>query len=553
MLINTKQTLMDRFIENENDKNFDIIVIGGGITGAAVAYAASSRGLKVALLEKGDFGGATSAATSKLIHGGLRYLANMEFGLVRESLKERKILGNIAPNFVYPIPFMLPNYRKWQGGMWMIMMGMFLYDLLSFDKKDTWDKSKELSNHQTYRRNKTLRLEPNVLKKKLSGSTIFYDYQSIFPERLTLAFIKSAIDYGTQVANYAKATSFVETDNKITGVVVNDLLNNKEIEVNAPLVVNCGGTWADLILNMASKGKTINHKVKRSEGIHIITKKMNNDHIISLIKGNGKHLMVMPWRNHTIIGTTDKEYNGDPDNYKVSRESIMEVIEDYNKLYGSGEMKYEDVIHAYGGLRPLVDDQTEGSYESSRKYEVYDNSADGIDGLITVEGGKYTTSRNLAHQVMEVVQKKLDINLKDSITYNNYLSGCEIRNMEEFMIKLHKQYDAHFQENTVEYLGRNYGRESKTVFGLALNDKSLAEVLTDDGEILAEVHYAIKYEMAKTLNDIFFRRTGLGTLGHPGEKIIDRVINLATSMLNWDKERENKEYDTLSKAFKLPY
>ncbi|OQX96461.1 MAG: hypothetical protein B6I20_14390 [Bacteroidetes bacterium 4572_117] len=553
MLINTKQTLMDRFIENENDKNFDIIVIGGGITGAAVAYAASSRGLKVALLEKGDFGGATSAATSKLIHGGLRYLANMEFGLVRESLKERKILGNIAPNFVYPIPFMLPNYRKWQGGMWMIMMGMFLYDLLSFDKKDTWDKSKELSNHQTYRRNKTLRLESNVLKKKLSGSTIFYDYQSIFPERLTLAFIKSAIDYGTQVANYAKATSFVETDNKITGVVVNDLLNNKEIEVNAPLVVNCGGTWADLILNMASKGKTINHKVKRSEGIHIITKKMNNDHIISLIKGNGKHLMVMPWRNHTIIGTTDKEYNGDPDNYKVSRESIMEVIEDYNKLYGSGEMKYEDVIHAYGGLRPLVDDQTEGSYESSRKYEVYDNSADGIDGLITVEGGKYTTSRNLAHQVMEVVQKKLDINLKDSITYNNYLSGCEIRNMEEFMIKLHKQYDAHFQENTVEYLGRNYGRESKTVFGLALNDKSLAEVLTDDGEILAEVHYAIKYEMAKTLNDIFFRRTGLGTLGHPGEKIIDRVINLATSMLNWDKERENKEYDTLSKAFKLPY
>jgi len=544
---------MDRFIENENDKNFDIIVIGGGITGAAVAYAASSRGLKVALLEKGDFGGATSAATSKLIHGGLRYLANMEFGLVRESLKERKILGNIAPNFVYPIPFMLPNYRKWQGGMWMIMMGMFLYDLLSFDKKDTWDKSKELSNHQTYRRNKTLRLESNVLKKKLSGSTIFYDYQSIFPERLTLAFIKSAIDYGTQVANYAKATSFVETDNKITGVVVNDLLNNKEIEVNAPLVVNCGGTWADLILNMASKGKTINHKVKRSEGIHIITKKMNNDHIISLIKGNGKHLMVMPWRNHTIIGTTDKEYNGDPDNYKVSRESIMEVIEDYNKLYGSGEMKYEDVIHAYGGLRPLVDDQTEGSYESSRKYEVYDNSADGIDGLITVEGGKYTTSRNLAHQVMEVVQKKLDINLKDSITYNNYLSGCEIRNMEEFMIKLHKQYDAHFQENTVEYLGRNYGRESKTVFGLALNDKSLAEVLTDDGEILAEVHYAIKYEMAKTLNDIFFRRTGLGTLGHPGEKIIDRVINLATSMLNWDKERENKEYDTLSKAFKLPY
>ncbi len=544
--------MMNRFIEDTKDKKFDIIVVGGGITGAAVAYAASSRGLKVALLEKNDFGGATSAATSKLIHGGLRYLANMEFGLVRESLKERKILGNIAPNFVYPIPFMLPNYRKWRGGMWMIMTGMFLYDLLSFDKKDTWDKSKELANHETIRRNKTLRLEPNVLKKKLSGATIFYDYQSIFPERLTLAFIKSAIEYGAKVSNYAKVTRFIETDNKITGVIATDLLNNKEVEINAPLVVNCGGTWADMILAMAAKGKKIEHKVKRSEGIHIITKKINNKHIISLIKENGKHLMVMPWRNHTIIGTTDKEFHGNPDDYKVSKESIIEVINDVNKLYDTGNLQYKDIVFAYGGLRPLVDDQTEGSYESSRKYEVYDNADDGIEGLITVEGGKYTTSRNLAHQVMETVQKKLNFSIKDSITYNNYLSGCEIRDMNEFMIKLHKQYDEHFQTNTVEYLGRNYGVESKTVFELAMKDESLAEVLTEDGEILAEVHYAIKYEMAKTLKDVFFRRTGLGTLGNPGEEIIKKVVNLCSNSLNWNDERQLKEYNSLIEAFKLP-
>ena len=334
--------------------------------------------------------------------------------------------------------------------------------------------------------------------------------------------------------------------------IAKDLLNNVDVEVNAPLVVNCGGTWADMILEMAAKGKDIDHKVKRSEGIHIITKKMNNDHIISLIKENGKHLMVMPWRNHTIIGTTDKEFHGNPDDYKVSKRSIMEVIEDVNKLYGSRKLKYEDIQFAYGGLRPLVDDQTEGSYESSRKYEVYDNEDDGINGLITVEGGKYTTSRNLAHQVMEVVQKKLNFNLKDSITYNNYLSGCEIRNMEEFMIKLHKQFDENFRVNTVEYLGRNYGRESKKIFELAMKDKSLAEVLTDDGEILAEAYYAIKYEMAKTLKDIFFRRTGLGTLGNPGEAIIEKVINLTSKMLFWDKERQLLEYNSLIEAFKLP-
>jgi len=544
---------MERFIDSYSDEKFDIIIIGGGITGAAVAYAASSRGMKVALLEKKDFGGATSAATSKLIHGGLRYLANMEFGLVRESLKERKILGNIAPNFIYPIPFMIPEYRKYRGGMWMIMAGMFLYDMLSFDKKDTWDKSKELPNHDSYRRKKTLRLEPAVKKHKLVGSTIFYDYQSIFPERLTLAFVKSAIDYGAKVSNYSEVTDFIIDENKaVNGVVVKDLINQIEHKVWAPLVINCGGTWADIILDLAIKGKKHEHKIKRSEGIHIITKKINNNHIISVLKDDGKHLFIMPWRNHTIIGTTDNEYYGSPDEYKVTKESIQEVIDIVNKYYGEGDLKYSDVIFAYGGLRPLVDDPERSTYEVSRKYEVYDNLKDGIEGLITVEGGKYTTSRNLAYNVMEMVQKKLNIRMKDSITYNNYLSGCEIRDMEQFMIKLHNKYDKQFNQNTIEYIGRNYGNECHEVFKLALENKRLSEVLTIDGEILAEVYYAIETEMAKTLKDIFQRRTGLGTLGNPGEKVIQTVAKLAAELLNWNEEKKESEILSLRKVFELP-
>ncbi len=544
---------MERFVENYHGEQFDIIIIGGGITGAAVAYAASSRGLKVALFEKNDFGGATSAATSKLIHGGLRYLANMEFALVRESLKERKILGNIAPNFIYPIPFMIPNYRRYRGGMWMMMLGMFLYDVLSFDKKDTWDKSKELPNHDTYRRRKTLRLEPGIRKNKLVGSTIFYDYQSIFPERLTLAFIKSAIDYGAKVSNYTEVKNFIIGQHKkAEGLIVYDSIQNKELTVKGSLIINCGGTWADLILEMATEGKAKHLKIKRSEGIHIITKKINNDHIISILKDDGKHFMVMPWRGHSIIGTTDKEYFGLPDDYKVSRESIQEVIDTINQYYGDGNLSYEDVIFAYGGLRPLIDDQTGGSYESSRKYEVYDNIKDGIDSLITVEGGKYTTSRNLAYNVMDLVQKKLKIKLKDSITYSNYLSGCEIKDMEQFMIKLHNRYDKSYAYNTIEYLGRNYGTESAEIFKLATENAHLAEVLNQDGEILAEVNYAIKTEMAKTLKDIFLRRTGLGTLGDPGKELIAKVAQLAAKLLDWDDSKTLDEINNLSKIFKLP-
>lgn len=544
---------MERFIENYQGETFDVAIIGGGITGAAVAYAASSRGLKVALFEKKDFGGATSAATSKLIHGGLRYLANMELGLVRESLKERKILGNIAPNFIYPIPFMIPNYRRYRGGMWMMMLGMFLYDVLSFDKKDTWDKSKELPNHDSYRRRKTLRLEPGICKKKLVGSTIFYDYQSIFPERLTLAFIKSAMDYGAKVSNYTEVTDFiVENENKITGLKVRDLINQKDYSVKTPLVINCGGTWADLILEKAIRGKPHKHKIKRSEGIHIITRKINNDHIISILKDDGKHFMIMPWRGHTIIGTTDKEYFGSPDDYKVSKESILEVIDTLNKYYGDGNLQYSDVLFAYGGLRPLVDDPSHESYESSRKYEVHDNLKDGIEGLITVEGGKYTTSRNLAYHVMELVQKKLHIKLKESITYNNYLSGCEIRDMEQFMIKLHTRYDKHFSFKTVEYTGRNYGTVCQEIFKLASENPELSEVLNNDGEMMAEVYFAIRNEMAKTLKDIFLRRTGLGTLGHPGNETIEKVTALAAKMLDWNQEKIKQEKESLENIFRLP-
>jgi glycerol-3-phosphate dehydrogenase len=541
-----------RYIEEHKDQTFDLIIIGGGITGAAVAYAASSRGLKVALFEKKDYGGATSAATSKLIHGGLRYLANMEFKLVRESLHERRILGNIAPNFVYPLPFMFPNYIRWKGNMWKMMAGMFLYDMLSYDKKFTWDKSKRLPNHKTFSYRTTLQKEPNVISEKLRNSTVFYDYQSIFPERMTLAFIRSAVEYGAKVSNYTAVEDFrYDKKGKITGVVVRDLLTTEAKTVLAPLTVNCGGTWADIILNLASKKIDSNHKVKRSEGIHIVTEKIAGDHVISLQKKEGGHLMIMPWRGHSLIGTTDKEYHGSPDGYKVSKQSLDEVIEGVNNNYGK-KIQYSDIKHAYGGLRPLIDDQSEDSYKSSRKYEVFDNAEDGIQGLITVEGGKYTTSRNLAYHVMNLVKKKLGKQLKSSFSYKLYLSGCEIKDLNEFMRKQHLQYDDMFGAETVDLVSKYYGTHNHRVFQAAEDNPELAQIVSHDGEILAEVEYAIRYESAKTIKDILLRRTGIGTLGRPEEDILQKVMNLAAKMLNWSDERMQDEYASVEELYRLP-
>lgn len=542
---------MKRFIEDYKGEPFDIIVIGGGITGAAVAYDAASRGLSVALLEKNDFGWATSAATSKMIHGGLRYLNNLEFGLVRESLRERKIMENIAPNLVYPMALMVPTANRLKSNKFLMRAFFSLYDILSFDKKWTWDRSKRIPNHKTYSREKTLEMEPHVREENLTGAAIYYDCQSIFPERLTMAFIKSAVRYGAKVANYAQVVDFIYSNGKeIRGVKIRDVLKNRNLKIRGTLVVNCGGPWADIILDLAEKGNG-NHHIRRSEGIHIITKKMINSHGLVLLTPKGRFFFILPWRNHSLIGTTDMEYIGNPDHYRVPRERIEGLIEEVNETFGDGKLSYDDVLFAYGGLRPLVDDETEGTYESSRKYEIYDNAEDGYDGLITVEGGKYTTSRNLAEKVLSMVEKKLNRRLKESVTDKQHLQGCEIADMGTFLKDLREQY-VYFSAHTVEYLGKNYGTESQEVFKLARKNKKLAEPLTADGEILAEVLYAIRNEMARTLSDILFRRTGFGTLGNPGNGVIKKIAAIAARELKWSDSRLKREMRAAEEVLYLP-
>jgi glycerol-3-phosphate dehydrogenase len=536
----------------KDKKEYDLIIIGGGISGAAVAYDAASRGLSVALLERDDFGSKTSSATSKLIHGGLRYLANFELGLVRESLRERRILENIAPNFVYPIPNMIITDKKFiKSAKIAIKLGMILYDILSFDKKFTWDKSKKLPSHRSMSKAETIKEEPLMEKNDLTGSLVYYDCASIFPERLTLAFIKSALFSGAEAANYMEVTGFTFNGNRVTGVTAKDKIRNKKITVSGKLIVNCAGPWADRVLNLTGKNPH-EEALRRSEGIHIITKKLTDKYLVTAMTPTGRHIFIIPWRGHSLIGTTDKEYLGSPDDWKVTRESIDELIADTNASFsGKIQISYDDVIHSYGGLRPLVEDQTENVYESSRKYEIFDNSKDEIEGLLTVEGGKYTTSRNLALHVVDAACKKLGIKAVKSETDKNYLAGSEIEDIEAFIQYCIKLYE-NFDKKQIEYLARIYGTEIENVINIAAKDKKLSEKLNADGEIPAQVIYAVNEEMAFTLNDILFRRTGLGTLGHPGKDVLKKVADTAAKILGWDASRKKAEIDSAEKIFRKP-
>ena len=546
---------MQRFTENYTNEHFDIIVIGGGITGASVAYEAATRGLKVALLEKKDFSWATSAATSKMIHGGLRYLVNGEFGLVRESLRERRVLENIAPNFVYPAPMMMIHYKTpLKNNKWVVKIGMLMYDALSYDKNFTWDASKRIPLHRTISKQEVLQGEPNVRAKELTGASVFYDCNSIFPERLTLAFIKSAVAYGAKVANYSQVQGFImDGHNHITGVKVKDLLNNTVHTVSSTITINCGGPWADIVLGLAKSNGSSVATLRRSEGIHIITKKrlLSGKYTVGSITPDGRHFFLIPWRNHTLIGTTDKPYTGNPDEYRVTKTSILELIDDVNNSFGDGQLKYADVQHTYGGLRPLVEKDTGETYTSSRKYEIYDNKDDGLDGLITVEGGKYTTSRNLAENCLKIVATKMGRSLGKSITDKHYLAGCGIKDLNAFFYAA-QQDNKHFRAVTLQYLSRNYGTEYADILNLAREDKTLAETLNADGEILAEVTYAVRHEMARTLSDIVMRRTGIGTLGNPGEEVLRKVAFIAAKELNWTAEKVEQEIKATVDLIKIP-
>jgi glycerol-3-phosphate dehydrogenase len=542
---------MNRFIEQPINKTYDIIVIGGGISGAAVAYEAASQGYSVALVEKGDFGAGTSAATSKLIHGGLRYLANFEFGLVRESLKERKTLENIAPNFVYPLAFLVPLHKTGVRKKSILEPGMMIYDVLSYDKGMTWDKSKRLPLHRLLSREKALELEPIIHADDLTGAILYYDCADLNPERLTLAFIKSAVKHGADVANYAKVEDFVRDEKRINGVVARDLLSNNTHTLRGKLVINCGGPWADILLNIA-RGNEASQHIRRSEGIHIITKKITNANAaVGGLTPTGRPCNLIPWRGHTLIGTTDREYIGDPDQYCVTREKIEEYIAEVNASFGNPNLlHYSDIVYAYGGLRPLVEDQTKDVYKTSRKYEIFDHEQDGLAGMLTVEGGKYTTSRNLAENVLKTVSKKFGRKSK-SVTEHQRLAGCEIGDMEAFICDAKLSY-REFSEAAIDYLARMYGTELPNVMGIARSDKALAAALNADGEMPAQALYAIRHEMARTLMDVLIRRTGIGTLGHPGKDVLEKVAGIAARELGWDRGRLDRELELADQALSLP-
>src|SRR5690348_10935048 len=303
---------MRRAIDRLANEVFDLLVIGGGVTGACVARDASMRGLKVALIERNDFAGATSAHNSKLVHGGLRYLRNFELGLVRESLRERRIWQRIAPHLVHPLPFLVPLYGADWAARAQLAAGLTLYDLLSFDRGWLDDPAQRLPGHRWLNAKAALEHEPRLDGPKFSGTFEYYDAQMYSPERLALECILDASAHGAAVANYVSAERLLLRDGHAEGATVADVFSDGRFDVRAAVTIVATGPWADLFLAQAL-GKPASHKLMRSKGIHLIVPAMTK-HAALTVATRGGHFFILPWRGHSLVGTTDTAFAGSPDN-----------------------------------------------------------------------------------------------------------------------------------------------------------------------------------------------------------------------------------------------
>lgn len=522
---------------------FDVLFIGGGITGATALYDAAQRGLQAALVEKKDFGWATSNATSKLIHGGLRYLKNLEIGLVRESLRERRILTRLAPHLVSPLPFLVPTYRNTSNNRPMITAGMIAYELLSFDK--TWldDPDRQAPSFSLLSKQRVLELEPGVHPEQLTGGAIYYDCQMHAPERVSLEFLLGAAALGAQVANYTEVEGLVTEGKRIAGAKVRDKLTGEAYEIHASLVVNVAGPWADFVSEMALGGAKKN--LIRSQGIHLIFRSVVRDHAVVLQTRSKRHFFLIPFRGMTLAGTTDTRFEGHPDAYGVTRAAAQEFITEINEVYPSAQLKMEDLAWTYGGLRPIVDAETDVDvevYKASRKYEIYDHAKeDGLDGFVTVVGGKYTTSRNLAEQLTDLVEKKLGRPRTPCRTAQATLPGGAIPSWRDF-ITAGREAHPELGEAMLQQLSLVYGSRRQRLIDRMTGE--LAAPLDEYQPLPAAVVVeAVECEMARTLEDVLWRRTTLADTGQFTAAGVEQAARLMAPLLNWSPERVNEEIE----------
>jgi len=510
---------------------FDVIIIGGGINGAGIARDAALRGMRVCLLEQDDLCSATSRWCSRLIHGGLRYLEFAEFGLVRESLRERETLLRIAPHLVRPLPLLIPLRAGDRRGRATIRAGLWLYDLLS--------AGKSVPAHRMLDPAAALREMPGLAAAGLRGAASYHDAQATFPERLVLENLLAARAAGAAIRLHTRAERVLVEGGRVTGVVARDRRTGAGATLSAPLVVNAAGPWVDQLLGMLA-GRRLRRFIGGAKGTHIVVDVLPGlgaSACYAEAGADGRPFFVIPWNGMTLIGTTDIPCAGDPAAVHSDPAEIDYLLAEAGRLFPAARLSREDIRYSYVGVRPLPAAAGKDQAAITRRHAIRHHR--GVArGLYSIIGGKLTTYRSLAEEVVDRLVRRLGREFASCSTAREPLPGALA---DPVPLAADLTARCGLEAAVATRLVGLYGSRAADVAALVGRDSGLAAPLGSGHAIAAEVVFAFEAELATTLADCLMRRTMLGLGPDLGATVLDEALGVAAGYLGWDAARRATE------------
>jgi glycerol-3-phosphate dehydrogenase len=530
---------------------YDLIVVGGGINGAGLAREAAGRGLSVLLIEAQDWAFGASSRSTKLLHGGLRYLERYDFALVAESLRERRLLTQVlAPHLTRPLPFLFPVSRGDQRPPWMVRLGLWLYDGLAL-KGGGW-----IRGHRWLGRERVLGLAPGLQPQGLRGAAEYWDCQ-MDDARLVLENVQDAARLGAKTLNYCRLMSAHRLAEGDVRVRLRDEEAGEEAEARGRLLVAAAGAWTDEVFRRLGAAGT-RPKVKPTKGIHLLTRRLIDGHALLVPARDGRVFFVIPtWlegRAASLIGTTDTDFSGDPDHVRAEEDEIGYLLDETARVLPGASLSRADVWATYAGLRPLTAPQHDrggGNSGVSREHRFWEEP-----GVLAVSGGKYTTYRSLCVQLAERAALRLGVSLGPSQS-RLPLPGAPRQESEGGEVAARHLEQAYgLEPEAAALLVQHYGRSARDVARLSEEDPELKKPLAPGSgcpAILAMAAWAARHEQVAHLDDFYLRRTQLGLRLPPDHRGVDRVAALFGRELWWDREREEEELERLKRVLQGEY
>jgi glycerol-3-phosphate dehydrogenase len=549
--------MIQRSIDSLTASVFDVLIIGSGIYGATAAWDAATRGLSVALIDKGDFGGATSANSLKIIHGGLRYLQQLDINRMRESIRERRLMLQLAPHLVHPLLCIMPTYGHLMKGPEVMRIGLILNDLISYDRNRLSDPQKHIPPGKLIRRNEVFNLVPCICRDRINGGVAWTDAQMYNSDRMVISFVLSAVSAGAKAANYIKAERPLLTSGKLNGVQCRDLMTDEKFEIRSRMVLNMTGGWVDSLLNNLSQKSD---RIKLSTAMNLIVNRALVEECAAGIQGRFEYLrpdnqkasghrilFMTPWRNRTIVGTYHRPFEGSPDDLMVTEQDIENFLKEINSACPGDPIKRNEISLVHKGFLPMdgINPKT-GDVMLSKHYQIIDHEKeDGLSGLISVVGVKYTTARDVSERAVNLVYRKLGRPMSANRTRSLRITGGDIDSFQDLLNDVNLNTPEGLDSRVMERLVRNYGTFYRRYVEPG-NSNGSHELLSGSSEVLkTEVQTAVSQEMVCHLTDVILRRTDLGSAGYPGRTAVDAVADMMAEQLNWNKKMKKQEIDAL--------